>query len=340
VDDLAFVLREVLRIADHAVVETRTDGQQHVAVLHRVVGFDGAVHAQHAEELAVAGRVGAQPHQRIGDRVAEQVDQRAQLVRGIAEQHAAAGIDVGSLGVQQQLQRLADLAAVALAHRVVRAHLDLVGVAVVADLLEGHVLRHIHHHRARPAAARNVKCFFHRHGQILGILDEEVVLDDRPRDADGVAFLECVEPDRRRRHLARNDHHRDAVHVSGRNTGDRIGQSRPRSHQRDADIAGRPGVAVGGMHSGLLVAHQHVLDGVLLVERVVNVENRAAGIAPDVLHAFGLQCLDQHFGTHEFLRLTAGDGCCGSEFRLRDFHDEPLRFFGNEKPWVLLRQLL
>ena len=48
--------REVLGVADHAVVEARAHGQQHVAVLHRVVGFDGAVHAQHAQELAVAGR--------------------------------------------------------------------------------------------------------------------------------------------------------------------------------------------------------------------------------------------------------------------------------------------
>ena len=48
--------REMRRIADHAVVEARADRQQHVAVLHRHVGFVGAVHAQHAEELPVGGR--------------------------------------------------------------------------------------------------------------------------------------------------------------------------------------------------------------------------------------------------------------------------------------------
>jgi hypothetical protein len=93
------------------------------------------------------------------------------------------------------------------------------------------------------------------------------------------------------------------------------------------------------MHGCLLVAHQNVLDGVLLVERVVDVQNRAAGVAPDVLDAFGLQCLDQHFSAHEFLRWVAGArgrGCCGDDLRLRDFHDQPLCFFGNEKPWVPL----
>ena len=66
VDDLARVLREVRRVADHAVVEARADREQHVAVLHRHVGFVGAVHAEHAEELRVGRRVGAQAHQRVG----------------------------------------------------------------------------------------------------------------------------------------------------------------------------------------------------------------------------------------------------------------------------------
>jgi hypothetical protein len=79
------------------------------------------------------------------------------------------------------------------------------------------------------------------------------------------------------------------------------------------------------MHRSLLVAHQHVLNGVLLVQGVVNVENRAAGIAPDVLHALGLQGLDENLGTHQFLRsgLIVRSGS-RSDFGLGDFHDEPL----------------
>ena len=46
VDDLAVGAEEVLRIADHAVVEARADGEQHVAVLHRHVGLERAVHAR------------------------------------------------------------------------------------------------------------------------------------------------------------------------------------------------------------------------------------------------------------------------------------------------------
>ena len=56
----------------------------------------------------------------------------------------------------------------------------------------------------------------------------------------------------------------------------------PGGDQRDADLAGGARIAVGGVHRRLLVAHQHVLDRVLLVERVVDVEDRAAGVAPEV----------------------------------------------------------
>jgi hypothetical protein len=34
--------------------------------VHRQIGFVGAVHAQHAEELRVAAGIGAQAHQRVG----------------------------------------------------------------------------------------------------------------------------------------------------------------------------------------------------------------------------------------------------------------------------------
>ena len=73
----------------------------------------------------------------------------------------------------------------------------------------------------------------------------------------------------------------------------------PGRHQRDADLVRRARVAVGGVHGALLVAHEHVLDLVLLEELVVDVEDRAARIAEDVLDAFFLEAADDDFGTRE-----------------------------------------
>jgi hypothetical protein len=76
-----------------------------------------------------------------------------------------------------------------------------------------------------------------------------------------------------------------AVHVRGGDAGHGIGDAGAGGDQGHADVAGGARIAVGGVHRGLLVAHQHVLDGVLLVERVVDVQDRAARVAPDVLDA-------------------------------------------------------
>ena len=48
VNDLALVLCKVFGIANDAVVKARAHSQQHVRVLHGVVGFPCAVHAEHA----------------------------------------------------------------------------------------------------------------------------------------------------------------------------------------------------------------------------------------------------------------------------------------------------
>jgi hypothetical protein len=79
------------------------------------------------------------------------------------------------------------------------------------------------------------------------------------------------------------------------------------------------------MNGRLLMAHQHVLDAVLLVERVVDVEDRASGVAPEEFHAFGLKAADQNFRAVrlrvEGLRLRQGGAF---DFRGRHIHVEPL----------------
>ena len=80
----ARVRAEFVEIASDAVVEPRADREQHIAMLHRHVGLVGAVHAEHAEELAVARGIRAEPHQGIGAREAEpahQLEYAAQLLR-------------------------------------------------------------------------------------------------------------------------------------------------------------------------------------------------------------------------------------------------------------------
>ena len=128
-DDLAFILGKVLGIADHAVIKTCAHRQQDIAVLHRVIGFHRTVHAQHAQKLAVARRISAQAHQRIGAGITQHIDQRTHLRRGVAQDDTATGVNIGTLGRQQELQRLADLSPMALANRVIGTHFHTFRIA-------------------------------------------------------------------------------------------------------------------------------------------------------------------------------------------------------------------
>ena len=55
--------REGVDPAGDAVVEAGADRDHDVAIVHDVVGLEGAVHAEHPEPLRVGGRIGAEAHQ-------------------------------------------------------------------------------------------------------------------------------------------------------------------------------------------------------------------------------------------------------------------------------------
>ena len=325
-DDLARTRREVRRVADHTVVETRADGDQHVAVLHGHVGFVRAVHAEHAEEFLVARAVAAQTHQRVGDRIAEQVGELVQFTRRVGEDDAAAGVDVRTLRAQQQRHGLADLPRVALRDRVVRAQRNTLQRFVMARRFR-HVFRNVDQHRAGTAGTGNEESFLDGGGEVAHVFHEEIVLHAGTRDTDRVALLERVLADRGSRHLAADHDQRDRIHVGGGDAGNRIGDARTGGHETHADLAGGTRVSVGCVDRGLLVAYQNVLEFVLLVQLVVNVEYRAAGIAPDELDVFVGQCLHEHGGAD---RVSFGmrSRIRRGEFRAGHIHLFTFRNFG------------
>ena len=192
VDDLALLLVEVLRVADHAIVEARAHGEQHVAMLHGHVGFVSAVHAEHAGEQRVGGRETRPAPSAYWCTGKPSV--RTSWVSsadGVAEDHAAAGVDHRALGLQNELDRLLDLPRVAFDHRVVGTQADAVRIVELRlGLL--HVLRDVDQHRPGPPGLRDVERLLDGERKVLDVLDQEVVLDARARDPDGVHLLECV----------------------------------------------------------------------------------------------------------------------------------------------------
>ena len=132
--DLLRVRREGIETARHAIVEARADAQHHIAIVHGVVGFERAMHADHAQPLRVGRRESAEAHQRGRDRPAGRFRQRAQGFggRGTGIDDAAAGIDDRALRVRHQGDGFLDALVLRLGARMIGAVLDGVGADILA----------------------------------------------------------------------------------------------------------------------------------------------------------------------------------------------------------------
>ena len=262
VNDLARNCRKIRRIANHAIIESGSDGYQDIAILHGHIGLIGAMHAQHTERLLVGRRIAPQTHQGIGHRIPQTAGKLCQPFGSIGENDPATGINHRPLGLQQHLHRLLDLSAVSLEHRVIGPHGDRLGIFELALLIRN-VFRNINQDRTGAAGPGDVESLLKGYCQILDILDQEIVLDAGPGDAHRIAFLKGVLPDVGGGDLPADDHYRNGIHVRRGNPRNGICHARSRSNQADAYLVGRSRIGVRRMDGRLLMANQDMLEFVL-----------------------------------------------------------------------------
>ena len=308
--------RERGELAGDAVVEARADRDQHVALVHRPVRPLGAVHARPAEVELVRLRERALRHQRRDDRELPQLRERAKLVAGLGVDRPAADVEHGPLRVGDRLRRRSHLLRVHARGRAPAGQVDLVRIAEV-ELRLLDVARNVDEHRAAAPRAGDVERGLDRVRQLLHVLDEPRVLDDRDRDAGDVALLEGVGADQVRAHLPRDADERRRVHPGVGDRRHQVRRARPGGGERDADAARRARVALRHVAGALLVAGEHVPDRRAARERVVGRQDRAAGDAEHGLDALRLERAQQSVGAvhpHQTasVRNSALECDCGS----------------------------
>ena len=295
---------ELRELAGDPIVEAGADGADQVGLVHRIVGGAGAVHSQHPQPLLVGGGEGAQAHDGERDREAVGQAELGELGRGAGVDDAAAAVDHRAPGVGQRLGRQADLLLVALGRGLVTGERDA-GGRFVLDVGAREVLGDVHQDRPGPAAAGQVERLVDGLRDLPRVLDHERVLDDRHRDAAGVALLEAVGADQLGADLAGEEHRGDGVEHRVADRRHQVGGAGARGAEGHAHPAGGLGVALRRVAAARLVADQDVADPPV-VDRVVGGEVRAAGQAEHDLDALGLQGLHQGIGRPHALASFPG----------------------------------
>ncbi len=287
--------RERVEPSGHAVVEPRTDVHHHVALVHRHVRFERAVHAQHTQPVRMVGGESAQAHQRRSGRRAGQLLKLAQqLARARTRiDDPAAGVENRAFGIGDQLDRLGDFVGGSNHARLIAPR------ALRRTVREGrgghlHVLGNVDHDRAGATGGGNLERFLNRGGEFRGVLHEIIVLGAVARQANRIRLLKGIGADQVRGNLSGDDHQRDRIHEGIGNAGDGIGRARARGDEDDARLAGRAGVAFGGMRRASLVPDEDMADAIVRKQLVIDGQHCAARIAEHEFDALA----DQHFAQY------------------------------------------
>ena len=300
--DLGRIGRERVQPSGHPVIKARADADHQVGLVHRHVGFERAVHPQHAQPVGMVSRKRAEAHQRGGNRRAGQVLQLAQqLCRARAGiDHAAAGIEDRRAGIGQQFDRAGDVLVGPARLRVIALRL-LRRRGVPAGRGDLDVLGNVDHDRTGAARGGDAERFLDDPGQFRRVLHQIVVLGAVAGDADGVGFLKRVRADQPGRDLPGDDHQRDRIHERIGNARDGIGRAGTRGDQHDAGLAGGACVPFSRVGGASFVANQNVANAGVVEQGVVNRQHRAAGIAEHEFDALPCQAFNQDTGAAALL---------------------------------------
>ena len=145
-------------------------------------------------------------------------------------------------------------------------------------------------------------------GKVVGIdAGGEAMYADIVVLADGVNSLLAQQLGR---DVATDGHHGRAVRHRGRDTGRQVrgtGTGRRKAH---ANAPRGARVAVRGVSGTLLVAHKIVVDAARLVQSVVYVQDRAAGIPKDGVHPLLLEAFQQNLSPCQLQFHRSPFPCC------------------------------
>ena len=311
--------RELRRIPRHAIVEARTEREQKIAILYRIVRKCGAMHTQHAHRKGMRGIDRAESHQRGHHGDLQLEGELTQCLCAFGIDHTAACVDQRSLGLAEHAEELfALIVGQHVPHQTIHA-VTVAGDGQTPRSLERtapvlHVLRHIDDDRTWATGSRDLECRANRCFQLGRIGHEEHVLGDGTHEAGHRRFLECIGTYRSGRHLAADHHDRNRIRHAITHRCHGVRRTGTGRHQTYANLAARARIAGGHEACALLVGRNdqrnltaRIACPLLVVDEdgVVRRKDGTAAIAEDGVYAFVGEHLNDDVGAGH---LLAGKG--------------------------------
>src|SRR5262249_46406449 len=136
----------------------------------------------------------------------------------------------------------------------------------IDGLLELNVLWDIHDHGPWPPGGRNVERLVNDARKILHVAHQPIVLGARPRDADGIAFLERVIADEVGCDLPGDHDKRNRIHQRIGQAGHRICGAWSGRYEDDARLSRRARIPFGRVYSPLLVTDENMNELIVFEE--------------------------------------------------------------------------
>mmetsp|Transcript_21101 Transcript_21101/g.51973 ORF Transcript_21101/g.51973 Transcript_21101/m.51973 type:complete len:352 (-) Transcript_21101:159-1214(-) len=310
--------RKVGHAARDAVVEARAQGEDEVGLLHGVVGAGRTVHAEHVQRERVELVKGAEALESCGHRDLRLDGELAHLVARPGANDARARVDEGPLRLGDELRGALD--------RLVRAHGDAVyglgvhvglGVWLHLECAGSYVLGQINEHGARAAGHGDLEGLVDAARKLLNGAYEHVPLGAGRGDAHRVALLEGVGANRTCRHLPTEDYHGSPILERVLHGRDEVGGAGPAGDEDHTGPSRHTREALGHVPCALLVAAEHKLEVLALIDGIKDGEDGATRVAKDGGDLVLSHHLMKDDGTR--LALVGRTGDCEGHVRLRRF---------------------
>ena len=283
-----------LRIGDHTIRKSGAESDQKITFAHADIGGLGTVHTDHTGIVVCRTVISALAHQTVAYRSIHLLYKLSQFRRSTGDDRTTAHIDERALGSLQQFQCIIDIGI----RITLRLWNQIRFFFLIFTLCSGHILGNIYQHRPGSSALCDRKRLADGVGQFGHILYNETMLGDRHRHPGDIHFLESILAQPGKGYICRDRYQRNTVHIRCSDTGYQVGRSRSGSCHTYTHFAGRSRITVCRVCRALLMTGQHMVDLIgMLIQLIINIQDRTARITEYSIHALLFQAFDHDLGS-------------------------------------------